>query len=124
MATVLVIDDHLPTRELLRALLEYKGHRVVLAGNGPAALACAACGPDLVLADVAMPGIDGFTLVRLLREHEACLGAAFVFMSASFDEAAARAESAKCGGFGYLPKPFEPDAVFGMVESALQARAA
>lgn len=122
MATILVVDDHLPTRELLRALLQYKGHRVVLAENGPAALAAAAQeSPQLILADVVMPGMDGFALVRLLRERLPGAGAAAIFMSASLDEAAARGQARACGAHAYLVKPFEPAQIFGAVESALAA---
>ena len=110
MAKILVVDDHMPTRELLRALFQYKGHQVVLAAGGPEAIVATADEmPDLIIADVVMPGMDGFTFVRMLREHTECKSAPVAMMSASLDEDKARLLSEQCGAVDYLAKPFEPE---------------
>lgn len=66
---VLVIDDEPQIRRALRAGLEQNGYQVFLAANGPEGLDAAALHlPDLVILDLAMPGMDGFEVCRQLRE--------------------------------------------------------
>jgi CheY-like chemotaxis protein len=120
MATILVVDDHLPTRELVRSLLQYRKHRVILAEHAPGAIVAAAEErPDLIVCDVVMPGMDGYTLLRMLREHTPCKDPAVLFMSASLEEQKARSLAEKCGGLGYLAKPFEPEELLRAVDAAL-----
>jgi CheY-like chemotaxis protein len=67
--TVLVVDDEEGIRQIARRVLESKGYRVILAADGPAALAVEATydGPiDLLLTDMTMPGMDGHELARQL----------------------------------------------------------
>jgi CheY-like chemotaxis protein len=70
-ATILVAEDHLDSRDALRALLEAFGYDVVVAVNGRQAVdvALSAC-PDLILMDIMMPELDGFEATRELRRHE------------------------------------------------------
>ena len=120
MATILVFDDHLPTRELLRALFQYKGHRVLLAESGPEAISSAAReGPDLIIADVVMPGMDGFTFLRMLAAHTDCKTTPAILMSASLDEGKARALAGKVGALEYIPKPFDPATLLERVSAVL-----
>jgi CheY-like chemotaxis protein len=68
--TALVVEDEPATREMLRRLLEADGWTVREAGNGREALECIARGtPSLILLDLLMPEMDGFELVKELREH-------------------------------------------------------
>ena len=67
-ATVLVVDDHEDSRNLLRQMVEWFGARVHTARSGQVALACLEKEtPDLLLLDLRMPGMDGFTVFRRLR---------------------------------------------------------
>src|SRR5262245_20581217 len=67
-ATVLVVDDHEDSRNLLRQMVEWFGARVHTAGNGQEALASLERQtPDLLLLDLRMPKMDGFTVFRRLR---------------------------------------------------------
>ena len=67
--TVLAIDDHEDNLFLLESLLSGKGFRVLTALNGPDGLAIAhAERPDLIVLDLAMPGMDGFEVLKRLRE--------------------------------------------------------
>ncbi|MEN6632084.1 MAG: response regulator, partial [Candidatus Polarisedimenticolia bacterium] len=69
MAVVLVVDDERGIREMLAAALEADGHRVLAAASGEAALETLAAEPvDLLLTDLAMPGIDGVELLRRAAE--------------------------------------------------------
>ena len=69
---ILLAEDHPDSREALSTLLGAFGYRVVVAGNGREAVDLAlAEQPDLILMDVMMPGMDGFTATRLLRADPA-----------------------------------------------------
>jgi CheY-like chemotaxis protein len=69
-SVLLVEDDHL-TRHMLRRLLAKQGWAVVEAENGQAALACVAeRPPELIILDLLMPTMDGFTFIAELRKHE------------------------------------------------------
>ncbi|HEX6306845.1 MAG TPA: response regulator [Longimicrobiales bacterium] len=71
-ATILVAEDHLDSRDALRALLEAFGYRVLEATNGRQAVEVAlANAPDLILMDIMMPELDGFEATRELRRHRA-----------------------------------------------------
>ena len=68
MAKILIADDRPINREFLIVLLGYRGHRLLEANDGAEALAIArAEHPDLVIADVLMPTMDGYEFVRQLR---------------------------------------------------------
>jgi CheY-like chemotaxis protein len=68
--TILVAEDHLDSRDALRALLEAFGYRVLEAVNGREAVDIALRRrPDLILMDIMMPELDGFEATRELRRH-------------------------------------------------------
>ena len=68
-ATLLVVEDEPNIRELLATSLRFAGFEVVAASDGRAALAAAeAHAPDLVVLDVMLPDMDGFEVIRRLRE--------------------------------------------------------
>lgn len=70
-ATILVAEDHLDSRDAMRALLEAFGYRVLVAVNGREAVRIAVeHQPDLILMDIMMPELDGFQATRELRRHE------------------------------------------------------
>ncbi|MEX0893661.1 MAG: response regulator [Gemmatimonadota bacterium] len=70
-ATILVAEDHLDSRDALRALLEAFGYTVLLAANGRQAVDVAVrARPDLILMDIMMPELDGFEATRELRGRE------------------------------------------------------
>jgi CheY-like chemotaxis protein len=70
IATILIAEDHLDSRDALRALLEAFGYRVLEAVNGRQAVEIALLhGPDLILMDIMMPELDGFEATRQLRRH-------------------------------------------------------
>jgi len=77
--TILAVDDSPTTLQLMRNVLELAGYRVDLASDGEAALEMLSRNlPDLALIDVAMPGMDGLTLIREIRRRWAKLPAAIV----------------------------------------------
>ena len=69
MATILVVDDRPINRELLVTLLGYGGHRMLEAPDGEKALAIArAERPELIIADIIMPAMDGYEFARQVRK--------------------------------------------------------
>jgi CheY-like chemotaxis protein len=98
MATILVVDDEPANRDLLVTLLGYAQHRVLEAADGAAALVqIQAERPDLIIADVLMPTMDGYELVRRLRSQPDVAATPVVFYTAHYLENEARALAEKCG---------------------------
>ncbi|HLM52344.1 MAG TPA: LytTR family DNA-binding domain-containing protein [Pseudoxanthomonas sp.] len=113
---VVIADDEPPARERLRSLLaEHAGIEVVgEADNGLAALqACAEHRPDLVLLDIAMPGVDGLEAARHLSAFEP--RPAVVFCTAYDDHALSAFEAA---AIDYLMKPVRPERLAAALERA------
>src|SRR5437588_727346 len=69
MSKVLVAEDNLPNRELIREILESCGHQVIEAEDGQQALErLKESTPDLILLDIQMPVLDGYAVVRQVRQ--------------------------------------------------------
>lgn len=111
---ILVIDDHDLNRELARSILERAGYRVLTAEGGEAGVALAATArPAMVFLDLAMPGKDGFAVIRELKGSPATAAVPVVALTALAmrgDE-----ERALAAGFdAYLTKPIDRVALEGM----------
>jgi CheY-like chemotaxis protein len=84
VSAILIVDDHEPNRYLLRALLTASGYDVLEATNGVEALEQARrTRPDLIIADILMPQMDGFTLCRECKRDEELCDIPFVFYTAT-----------------------------------------
>jgi CheY-like chemotaxis protein len=118
----LVVDDDADARQLIRTVLEQQGAVVVEAGSGPAALALARqTGFDLLLADIAMPGMDGYELIAELRRVRPSIAAVAVSAYArpeDYDRALA------CGYAGVEPKPIDIVRLVGTAAACLADRPA
>ena len=102
---VLVADDNTDMRDYLRRLLSPQ-YEVLAASNGEEALAMARAQlPDLVLSDVMMPRLDGFGLLRALREDPSNRTVPVILLSARAGEEA-KIEGVAAGADDYLVKPF------------------
>ncbi|MGK5676117.1 SpoIIE family protein phosphatase [Micromonospora sp. URMC 106] len=118
-ATVLVVDDNADARAFLTSLLA-PHHRVVAAADGREALdRIAERVPDLVLTDVMMPRLDGFGLVRALRDDRRTAGLPILMLSARAGEEAA-VEGLRAGADDYLAKPFFSDELLARVGAHLE----
>src|SRR5579862_3327317 len=120
MATILIVDDRVANREYLVALLGHGGHRLLQAADGAEALAIArAERPDLVIADILMPTMDGFELVRQLRADPVIGQTPLILCSAYYHEREAQALTRTFGVSSVITKPSEPEAVLSAVQAAL-----
>jgi CheY-like chemotaxis protein len=103
MALILVVDDERPLRELLAAIFEDGGHRVVQARDGRQALAMVeAERPDAIVSDVMMPLMNGVDLCRWVKANAATRNLPVVLMSATDQQ---RVEGA--GANAFVAKPFD-----------------
>lgn len=106
---VLIVDDDVAMGKLLQIVFQHAGFQVTQMRSGEEALAEATTNvPDLVLLDVMLPGMDGYTLCRRLREHPATKTLPILMLSAQSDTRDMLAWS-KAGADDYTAKPFEPD---------------
>jgi two-component system phosphate regulon response regulator OmpR len=118
---VLVVDDDDRIRDLLKAYLARAGFRVSAAGGASAARKLlASLDFDLAVFDVMMPGEDGLSLTRWLRDQRGPGGRTPVLMLTARGEANDRIEGLKVGADDYLPKPFEPEELLLRIEAILR----
>jgi CheY-like chemotaxis protein len=104
MAKVLVVDDDRDTCDLLERYLQAGGHEVVCASNGwEALLSLDTHHVDLILLDVMMPGMDGPTFLKILRNAQTRSDTAVVVISA-LDRANVEARVGKLGVADIVPK--------------------
>jgi len=118
---LLIVDDDDRIRELLKEYLALAGFRVTAASGGSAARRLMeTLDFDLAVFDVMMPGEDGFSLVRWLREAGGPAGGTPVLMLTARGEAEDRIEGLKLGADDYLSKPFEPEELVLRIEAILR----
>lgn len=106
---VLVVDDLVDAAEALARLLKYDRHEVRTTYSGAAALALAReFQPDVVLLDLGLPGIDGFTVAEQLRREPGCRALAIIAIT-GLSSSVADARAAESGIDRYLTKPVKID---------------
>src|SRR5437868_573544 len=109
MAIILVADDHPLNRHFLATLLSCYGHTVNEAADGVEALESTRQDrPDLVIADVAMPRMDGFALVQALRAAPELAKIPVIFYTASYRETESRVIAKAAGVEHLIAKPSDP----------------
>ena len=113
---VLVVDDDASIRELLSTVLEDDGYEVVPAANGEDALAvCARWRPDVIVLDLMMPVMDGWTFAKRLRERD---DIPIVVLSAAND---LERHAKSVGAIEVIGKPFDLDQLIPTVARARNA---
>lgn len=116
-ARILVVDDIPANVRLLEAKLSAEYFEVLSATDGPSALEAAASkAPDLILLDVMMPGMDGFEVVRRLKEDPKTRHIPVVMLTA-LSETADRVRGLDAGADDFLSKPVNDVALFARVRS-------
>ena len=116
---VLVVDDEVDARELVKRLLEMAGATVSMAGSASEAMGCIlASRPDVLVCDLGMPAEDGFSLIRQLRvleeRQESVLPAVALTAYARSED---RTKAIRCGFQNHLAKPVEPAELLAVVSS-------
>ena len=121
-ATILIVDDEPDVREVLEEYLVAHGYAALGAASASDAKALVATQPvDLALLDVHMPGEDGLTLARHLRERYANIA---IIMLTAAGTVVDRIVGLEMGADDYVPKPFDPREVLARVKSVLRRTSA
>lgn len=116
-AQVLVVEDEPNIADLVRMYLEREGYRVRLAGSGEEGLELAKeLPPELVILDIALPGIDGIEVCRRLR----AVGSVPIIMLTARDSEIDRVLGLEMGADDYVTKPFSPRELVARVKAILR----
>ena len=103
--TVLIVEDESDIRHFIARVLELEGYNVLTAGDGPAGLDLLRGNPvSLVLLDLRLPGMDGWTVLREIKGDAALSGIPVVVLTA-IAEAIQRKKTLRMGALKYLVKP-------------------
>jgi PAS domain S-box-containing protein len=120
MTRALIVDDHPENLYLLRAILEAHGFAVDEARHGAEALTRARLQlPDIVVSDLLMPVLDGYTLLRHWRADDRLKRIPFVVYTATYTEPRDERLAMTLGADAFLVKPAEPDVIIGVVRDVL-----
>ena len=121
---ILLVEDNSMNRRVAEFLLKSHGYAIYEARDGQEALELAkALLPDLILMDLQLPGLDGFTITRMIKEDTATKDIPVVALTAyAMRGDAERAFAAGCDG--YITKPIDPDQFPDTVASYLKSRGA
>ncbi|GAB4201851.1 MAG: response regulator transcription factor [Roseiflexaceae bacterium] len=117
MATILIVEDEHELAALIRRQLEGEGYQALTSHDGPTALMLAAQSPpDLVILDWMLPGLDGLTVCRRLRERSIVP----ILMLTARAEEADRVVGLEVGADDYLTKPFSLRELMARVRAILR----
>ncbi len=120
---VVVVDDEPSILEMLRLRLESMGATVFTILRGSEALPLARQEePDLILLDIMMPDLDGFSVIRQLKEDETTRQIPVIFMTAR-DEIDSRVQGLDLGAHDYVTKPFNTVELIARIRAALRVKA-
>ncbi len=118
MSRILIIEDELPMRTVLKDCLEAEGHRVLTAADGEAGLQRALEEkPDLLLLDIMMPRLDGYTVCAELRRLSNPVPILMLTAKGQVDD---RVTGLDAGADDYLVKPFSTEELLARVRALLR----
>jgi PAS domain S-box-containing protein len=124
MATVVVVEDSAPDRQLMASLLKYAGHEAILCADGQAGLdVIKKVKPDLIIVDLIMPGIDGYDVARAVRADPRTATTPIILQTAHYLESEIGRIAEQIGIQQILIKPFEPEAFLDVVAKAFLVEA-
>ena len=120
MIHILIIEDDKSIRENTAELLELEGYATTTACNGKMGLEkVSLCKPDLILCDLKMPEMDGFTMLKQLGQNHNLKKIPFIFFSAKSERMEVRM-GLDAGADDYLTKPFEFEDLIAKINKCLQ----
>ena len=116
-ASVLVVDDDVRILRMMRRILELEGYHTLTASNGEAALdVFDEQSPDMILLDIRMPGMDGYTVCRHIREFSQLP----IIMVTAKDNDEEKVEGLDAGADDYVTKPFSSKELTARVRAVLR----
>jgi two-component system, OmpR family, response regulator ResD len=122
--TILIVDDEMTLRDVVRRYLELDGFRVIEGASGPEALAILRDNPiDLILLDIMLPELDGFSIARSLRHSPEFVGidvAIPIIILTSRGDETDRILGFELGVDDYVVKPFSPRELVARVKAVLR----
>ena len=119
MVNILVVEDERLIARLLKDILEVEGYQTVSILSGEEAIQFALReAPQLIILDIMLPGIDGYEVIRRLREHPKSMHIPIIVLSA-FSSPANKAHAFDLGVDGYITKPFNADELLSCVHRQL-----
>ena len=117
MSTVLVVDDEPQIAQIAQDYLRHAGFEVVVARDGPSAVSLARSrAPDLIVLDLALPGLDGVDVTRTLRRES---NVPIIMLTARVEESD-RLLGLELGADDYITKPFSPRELVARVRAVLR----
>jgi CheY-like chemotaxis protein len=120
---VLIVDDNKDIRHLLGHILEEAGYQVFYANDGPQALAQAQTQqPDLILMDLSLPELDGWEVLKRLRNQPMFSHIPIIALTA-FVNVKTHTKALAAGFSYYLPKPFQISEMLKVIAELLQFNA-
>lgn len=119
MPKVLIIDDSGFQRKIITSILEAEGNTVLTAENGRAGFDIAVKeSPDLIICDLLMPELDGYGLLRLVRDHKLAIP---VLILTSDIQNTTRSECLALGALDVLNKPVKKEILVPVIKDALRS---
>jgi CheY-like chemotaxis protein len=117
MATILVVEDDIVSQRLMRKILEERGYDVIVAEDGVDALmALGKINFDLILCDINMPNLDGFTLMEFLNKKEIFIPVIFITVREDVED---EIRGLALGAKDYIRKPINRDLLLLRIRKAL-----
>src|ERR1700759_1802669 len=119
---ILLVDDEIDVLDFISYCLKREGYKILTAKNGNEALQLAEKDrPDLVLLDVAMQGIDGYSIARKIRSMKEIKSTLIIFLTGKNDEES-ELEGFESGGDDYITKPIKPKLLIARIKSLLRRK--
>jgi PAS domain S-box-containing protein len=123
MIKCLIVDDMEENRYMLEALLRGNGYEIMTACNGAEALEMARANPpDIIISDLLMPVMDGFTLCKEWKKDEHLKDIPFVVFTATYTEPEDEEFALSCGADRFIIKPQNPEKLINVLKEVLEAR--
>ncbi|MFN6571561.1 response regulator [Dendronalium sp. ChiSLP03b] len=123
MNTILIIEDEHQVRENIQEILQLSDFETLIAPNGKIGLEIAKKQlPDLIICDIMMPELDGYSVLSALRQHEATVNIPLIFVTAKVERSNFR-QGMEFGADDYLTKPFTPEELLNAIAIRLKKQA-
>ncbi|MFN6483140.1 MULTISPECIES: hybrid sensor histidine kinase/response regulator [unclassified Nostoc] len=123
MNTILIIEDEPQVRENIQEILQLSDFETLIAANGKIGLEIAKKQlPDLIICDITMPELDGYSVLSALRQNEATIHIPLIFVTAKAERSDFR-QGMDFGADDYLTKPFTPEELLNAIACRLEKHA-